>query len=295
MKKAPTTLFLPTIDSLKTDWNVKADDILFVSTATAQDVQVETKSEVPDNGQYFMVDTGDGNFIRKWVPYSEGHFETVDVGGGGTTRIWVASDPIIRATQLKAQREATLKNMKRSGLADIMDFMSANFADSMMDLKLMDYQEKSLSKTLGEYRRKFDSVKDDSDKAALLKIAYGKKVYEILLPEQLKSIAAKTDRKRRLFSVLVYSSERNALKITDLQNNKIVAECEILNAEIAKTIEKIEDLENKCREKMLLAYERVLTPEQKNKFAESLNVKEFLDKMKLQDMESDTDLKQFKN
>lgn len=277
---------------------------LLVSAVVAQDVEVptntvqvqeDTDARFPNDGQNFMIEIGDGKFVERWVPYSEGHFETVDIGGGGVTKVWIAHDPVVRAAQLKKKADATNRNMKRKGLADILDFMSAGFADSLMEMKLADYQKQDLSQALSEYRSKLKAVENDPVKSDALKITYARKVYAILLPDQLKSIASKTDRKRRFFSVLVFSSDRKLLEISDQQSNQIMDECKIANAEIEKAIEEIESLKKECRDKMVAVYERVLTERQKKKLAERINAKAFLNQMPLEDMRADTDLKQFKH
>ena len=107
----------------------------------------------------------------------------------------------------------------------------------LVDVELLNDQKKELSQILNDYAKAKQGIPDhDVFERKKTEPQYAKKIKELLLPAQLESIAKKTQKDKRLLTLLAYAEYGSLLEITDTQRNKIVSESSTANKKIREVV-----------------------------------------------------------
>ena len=192
--------------------------------------------------------------------------------------------------------KSTISDMEASGVDEILNLLtSANHAN-LEEYELTSEQKPQLLAIRNEYIESLRAVNIfDVDSVNLVKAKYGKRIWKVLLPEQIKSIASRTIRRdKRLLSLLLYPDVSATLHLSADQKAKLASGSSTANVQIERSIAVVNRELDKCRKKILEVYDSVLDDEQKAKFEKLRKVEKHLKEMSLSDMDADTDKQLFK-
>ena len=221
----------------------------------------------------------------------KGHYELVKSADGVMSRIFVADDPALAMTILRMKTAAEVQHLSKQGIDEILNLLTAEKMNAISDVELADYQKVQLGEVQSAYQKELRTTNvRDSDSFNSLRVKYGRKIEKILLPEQLVSIAKKTNLKnKRILSLLVYPKLAERIEFTESQQKLLKAECEKANQKIKQAIKEMEEQTEKCRQEIRAVLDRVLTAEQKESFLRIVDA-DLVQEMNLPDMDQDTNL-----
>jgi hypothetical protein len=130
----------------------------------------------------------------------------------------------------------------------ILDKLSADDVANLVEDELTESQSASLNELLTEYRREKTALSsEDADKLVALRLRCGRKLSEILLPEQI----GKTQLSGFIFKVLTEKGVvPEYLNLEQRQKKEIISSCEKLNSEIVELVEEYEKRSEKLKERV---------------------------------------------
>lgn len=205
------------------------------STSDAQDLIPSTVKHRP--GQVFkLIETPDG-------------FEKVVIGRTDEQRLRL----------LEIQLENGVGPVSK-----ILDRMEPEDVSRLIADELTQCQSADLGDLLSEYRNlKAELDPSDKDKLIAIRIKFGKKLSEILIPEQING----TQLSGYIFHELCNEKGRlkEYLDLSGRQQSDIESECEKLNSEINDLVNEIEDKLKKLKERATKTLHDKLTSEQREK------------------------------
>ncbi|MEQ1906020.1 MAG: hypothetical protein ABL888_17655 [Pirellulaceae bacterium] len=232
-----------------------------------------------------------------------GHFENIDIGNGVIRQTFVPDNPDDREFVDQLNLRLSNQLLQENGFEFLFQFTSASDLDPLTGNELAGDQKDGLQKVLDEYHselKKLDSkLKDgkikETEHQKLRRdnqVAYAKKVREILLPNQLKSIADNRYSGGKIFAFLTAEDTSQFVELSDEQRKSILEKCAKVNDEVTKMLETQKQLEEKIRKSTAEIYQSVLNDKQKEKVQTRLkfNPKMFFESLTLDGIATQTDL-----
>jgi len=146
-------------------------------------------------------------------------------------------------------------------VAHILDKMEPEDVSSLIADELTESQSADLHELLSEYR----DLKSDleADEIVAIRVQYGKKLSEMLIPEQING----TQLSGYIFHELCNEKGRlkNYLELSSQQQSDIESDCERINSEIVDLVNEIESKLEKLKEQAKKTLHDKLTTEQRKK------------------------------